>query len=115
MRNTGLLKMFLTPTGRMTYTLTLTVFDIVGTLYPVNGSLLTIEEIDRQEDVFKNKNISPPSQFVKREIKYENIPQENIKDFLFDKTGSSQSDSIKRLNTFYSRGIQVLETSFSWD
>lgn len=112
--NTGTLELFFSQNGKALYNITLTYNDIVGTLYPIDGTLYTIDELQQQGIILKNKGMLGTSAVVKRSVSYDRIDRLNIKSFLYDLTGNSQSTSIKILDKLFKRGFINPTTQFQF-
>lgn len=97
--------------GLFHYQVTITVFDTIGTMYPYEGDItslphgedyiLTYQNLQSAQESRKNTitNVIP------REKVYKDISHSNIKNFLFDVTGSSQQTYLNILYKLYSRGM----------
>ena len=113
MTNTGTIELVILQ-DQVMYNVGLTRHDLIGSLYPVDGDLLTIEEVERKGLALQNNGMLPASRFISSTTTYEKIARDSIRSFLFDHTGNSQTKAIHRLDALYRHGINTVKTQFTW-
>lgn len=93
--------MNITNNGLASYDVTFQLFDVVDSLYPANGDSLTLEEAEDYRNILRQSRFTG---YIMRTVEKKGILKKNIKLYLYEKTGSSQKEVLRRLDILYSNG-----------
>jgi hypothetical protein len=107
------IELFIDVKGHFTYNVTITKFDIIGNLYAFEGNLFSFEEA-KEREIALNKLKSPFSFQIKRDKVYSNIIHKNIRNFLYDNTGSANQEKLNILYKLYSKGKKEPQIKFKF-
>lgn len=99
--------------GQFGYNITISRFDIVETLYAFEGTLSTFEEAKARELALR-KLKSPFSFQLKRDKVYNNVTHKNIRNFLYEKTGSVHQEKLNILYKLYGKGKKEPQIKFTF-
>lgn len=109
--------------GNFTYKVTITVFDIIGSIYPFTGNpcgdspcdeSFTFQEMQDTLEPIRELKLGR-SRSLPRDTVYDNITHKNIRNFLFDKTGSAQNQKLTKLYRLWLIGHVNPTISFTFD